>query len=284
MVKNGQRPIHDVRFEHPQGPGALVEVVRLTELRARSLEPSIYTSQRRDFHMLQLVTRGKGRHHFDFGSTRLSRGDVFHIRPGQVDWFDERSDHDALLVVFVPEAIPDREDLRVRLSNPLRPPRTDFARLEAIAHLIEDFQTHAHLRGSVLFLLRSLVRALQSLHSMATATSPSAAAKASLCERLEQLLAHHLRDRRDVAFYADRLGVSAKTLARATTELLGMSPKQRIDGAVVLEAKRLLVHSDLRVDEIASTLGFSEPTNFVKFFRRVTETTPQQFRNQAKQH
>lgn len=49
---------------------------------------------------------------------------------------------------------------------------------------------------------------------------------------------------------------------------------------IVLEAKRLLVHSLLPVANIGYELGFSEATNFVKFFHRGTRQTPGAFRAQ----
>jgi AraC-like DNA-binding protein len=57
-----------------------------------------------------------------------------------------------------------------------------------------------------------------------------------------------------------------------------LTPKALIDQRICLEAKRLLVYSTLSGSSLSSLLGFSEPTNFVKFFRRTTGTTPQQFR------
>ncbi|MEO8804931.1 MAG: helix-turn-helix domain-containing protein [Burkholderiaceae bacterium] len=45
-----------------------------------------------------------------------------------------------------------------------------------------------------------------------------------------------------------------------------------------LEAQRLLVHSTSTSVAIGELLGFSEPTNFVKFFRRRVGTTPEAFR------
>jgi AraC-like DNA-binding protein len=47
-----------------------------------------------------------------------------------------------------------------------------------------------------------------------------------------------------------------------------------------LEAKRLLAHSLFPVANIGYEIGFSEPTNFVKFFRRETRLTPGAFRSQ----
>jgi transcriptional regulator GlxA family with amidase domain len=46
----------------------------------------------------------------------------------------------------------------------------------------------------------------------------------------------------------------------------------------VLEAKRLLVHTQLPIGTITAEVGFSEPTNFVKFFRRRKGVLPFKFR------
>jgi AraC-like DNA-binding protein len=43
--------------------------------------------------------------------------------------------------------------------------------------------------------------------------------------------------------------------------------KSYIDARVVLEAKRILAHTTLSVAATGEDLGFSEPTNFVKFFK-----------------
>jgi AraC family transcriptional regulator, transcriptional activator of pobA len=57
-----------------------------------------------------------------------------------------------------------------------------------------------------------------------------------------------------------------------------VTPKQLIDERVCLEAQRLLVHTRWPLTRICAELGFCEPTNFVKFFRRTTGQTPEQFR------
>jgi AraC family transcriptional regulator, transcriptional activator of pobA len=52
-----------------------------------------------------------------------------------------------------------------------------------------------------------------------------------------------------------------------------------IDERVILEHKRLLVHTDLSIKELAAKTGFDEPTNLVKFFRHHTGHTPAAFRD-----
>nr|WP_280714772.1 helix-turn-helix domain-containing protein [Kitasatospora sp. MAP5-34] len=58
----------------------------------------------------------------------------------------------------------------------------------------------------------------------------------------------------------------------------GRSAKQLADARVALQAQRLLAHTDLPVAAIGRALGFTEATNFGKFFARETGRTPGGFR------
>jgi AraC-like DNA-binding protein len=65
---------------------------------------------------------------------------------------------------------------------------------------------------------------------------------------------------------------------RAVRAATGETPKGFIDKRVVLEAKRLLAHSDQPANRIAHQLGFSSATNFSKYFQQRTGQTPISFR------
>lgn len=92
------------------------------------------------------------------------------------------------------------------------------------------------------------------------------------------LLETHFRVHKQVSFYAGELSVTEKRLNQATSRILGKTSKQMIDDRILLEAKRLLVHSTDTIKEIAYQLGFLEPTNFIKYFRKHSLHTPVEFR------
>jgi AraC-like DNA-binding protein len=79
--------------------------------------------------------------------------------------------------------------------------------------------------------------------------------------------------------YARTLGYSTRTLSRASMDAAGVGAKEYIDRRVLLEAKRLLAHGDQPAAKIAVRLGFSSATNFSKFFRHRTDTSPLAFRH-----
>ena len=94
----------------------------------------------------------------------------------------------------------------------------------------------------------------------------------------KDLLEKHFRSDKSVSFYANKIHVSEKKLGKATAKILGKTPKELIDDRVLLEAKRLLVHGNKSIKEVGFTLGFEEPTNFIKYFRKHTLKTPVEFR------
>lgn len=88
------------------------------------------------------------------------------------------------------------------------------------------------------------------------------------------------KQNKQVGYYAAQMSITEKRLNRATTKILGKTPKVLIDERVMLEAKRLLAHTRESIKEIAYELGFQEPTNFIKYFRKHNGNTPIAFREQ----
>ena len=60
------------------------------------------------------------------------------------------------------------------------------------------------------------------------------------------------------------------------------TPNDIIKDRIILEAKRLLAHSDLNVKEIAYDLGYDDPAYFNRLFAKVSEIAPAEFRKQYK--
>lgn len=97
--------------------------------------------------------------------------------------------------------------------------------------------------------------------------------------KFRDLLDKQYQEQKAVSKYAVQLNVTQKRLNIATLKIMDITPKQMIDARIILEAKRLLVHTTDSVKEIGYTLGFDEPTNFVKYFKKHQNITPIEFRN-----
>lgn len=92
------------------------------------------------------------------------------------------------------------------------------------------------------------------------------------------LVENQYTKKKSVGEYASQLFISEKRLGQATTKILGMNPKEFINERIMLEAKRLLVHSNRSIKEIGIELGFDDPAYFFRYFRKYSESTPIEFR------
>ncbi len=82
-----------------------------------------------------------------------------------------------------------------------------------------------------------------------------------------------------VASLAERLHMSEKQLTRIVRNEYRTTPKELIDSIKICQAKKLLTESDMTLDQISETLGFSCHNNFNRFFKRVEGLPPGVFRH-----
>lgn len=99
--------------------------------------------------------------------------------------------------------------------------------------------------------------------------------------RFCDLVVKHYRESREVKYYADLLELTPKHLSKVIrTAANGLSPSEWIEHYVTTQAKRLIAtHATQTLQETAYLLGFSEPTSFYRYFKRVTGMTAKQFRD-----
>lgn len=124
--------------------------------------------------------------------------------------------------------------------------------------------------------LRSLMVHLSRLHA---ATSPAAFTAVGLVRRFRLEIERSFRTSTSVRGYARALGVTTSHLNESLRLETGLTAGNLIRSRLVLEAKRLLLHSELTVAEIGYELGFKDPSYFSRFIRRELKTSPQAFRN-----
>jgi AraC-like DNA-binding protein len=81
-----------------------------------------------------------------------------------------------------------------------------------------------------------------------------------------------------VLYYANALNITAGHLNYLCNSHLGIGAKKYIQNKIILEAKRLLLYSDLPISEIAYRLDFEDPSYFIRKFKQLTNITPLSFR------
>ncbi|MGH6638202.1 MAG: helix-turn-helix domain-containing protein [Polaromonas sp.] len=284
--------LEQISWNPPGGYALDLEVLSIADLRQRGTEAHFRRPQRVHFHHLLIVTRGQCTHVVDFVPHACHSGTCLVLPAGQVQKYDFSRPWAGWLVVFPPEFVAPASDARLRDTL-------------SVAHLFEalptrltlDRETHREVQRTIVqmrtdarlpasaqlrnaLLRHQLCALLLRLSTVAPESGADRPAAASLARfrRFRELVEQHYRQWHQVAPYADRLGCASKSLTRATQDVAGVSAKAFVAQRITLEAKRLLVHTTESVQGVGAALGFDEPTNFVKFFRREAGCTPQQFR------
>ncbi|WP_170250038.1 helix-turn-helix domain-containing protein [Sphingobacterium allocomposti] len=102
-----------------------------------------------------------------------------------------------------------------------------------------------------------------------------------LSRKFSQLVETNYHKLHSVSEYAALLHISPKTLNRKIVKEKGTSPNTFVKNRIILQAKRLLAHTDLSVKEISAQLGYDDQSYFVRFFKIQTEKSPLEFRKTA---
>lgn len=95
-----------------------------------------------------------------------------------------------------------------------------------------------------------------------------------------QLVEWHYTRYHSVADYAALLNITPKALNKRITRNTDTTPNDLIKNRIILEAKRLLVHTHLSIKEIGYKLGYDDTSYFTRFFTKQTKVAPQSFRFQ----
>lgn len=102
-----------------------------------------------------------------------------------------------------------------------------------------------------------------------------------LVRQFNILVEEHFRTKKTVLEYADLLFKSPKTIANVFHKYSDETPLQIIHNRVIMEAKRMLYFTDKTAKEIGYELGYSDPAQFSKLFKKVTGTTVTGFKNSS---
>ena len=100
-----------------------------------------------------------------------------------------------------------------------------------------------------------------------------------VAKTFREALERHFITAKRPAEYAAQLNISAPYLNECVKATTGHPVSYHIQQRVVLEAKRLLYHSDASVKEIAGELGYDDYPYFSRLFTKVAGMSALAFRN-----
>ena len=242
------------------------------------------------FNMIVYYTAGVSKQLVDFVWHPVKANSIIHLSKGQINAFQFTEGLKGFILVFT-------EDFLKKQMNSL--PKNEIERLfnahlfspsiqvpedsnvlnyfqlffEEYSNVKEDYNqnnVYASLHAIIFSKLERL-KQLQTSHFNRTE-------KVVTFLNFKSLLEDNFSKSRNADFYAKKLSLTYKHLNTICKDTVHITAKQFIDTFVILEAKRLLINSEIKSTELAYRLGFEEPTNFVKYFKKHTGSTPNNFK------
>ena len=147
-----------------------------------------------------------------------------------------------------------------------------FRRRLAEPHLFQTDILGKQLQIFLLDLWEIFRSAIENVHNADNSTS-------LLFTRFMNMLPSYSKTEREVAFYADKLCVSAKHLSEMVKKSSGHPASYWINGYSMQEIYSLLKRPDLTLAEIANLMNFYNPAHFTRFVKKQTGKSPSELRH-----
>ncbi|MBK7742146.1 MAG: helix-turn-helix domain-containing protein [Saprospiraceae bacterium] len=280
------------KYSFKQGLPQEFELVGIGQL-YNNHSDSLTTPHRAGFYHILWFQKGSPTHLVDFNPVEIKPNTILFLNKDTVQRFDKKGGFDGKAILFTDGFFCNTEaDIKYLRSSILFNDLFSVSQIQMsktaslFAHLFQLMEielenekdiSQPHILKNLLhnfLLLSERERRKQNF------TEIKKSADLDYVMLFKDLLESNYHKLKQVSNYAKIISVTEKRLNQATSKILGKSPKQMIDERVMLEAKRLLAHTNESVKEIGFELGFDEPTNFIKYFRKHSNSTPVEFREQ----
>lgn len=287
-------PIYTIEQLNACDKGITMNVdIRRLEVHAKNVD-SVHFPHRHDFYNLIYITQGSGTHDIDFRRFEVLPNQLFFMNDGQIhDWnlsddikgytlffkrefynvaetsfsipnlpFFNTSANEAQMVIFEPDEARTIENIFEDIFNEFQ---------KGLLHHEAIIKTWLKI-----ILIRSL-RAYQPQFA-----NLGSDLNISKIRSFEKLIENHYREYKSVTDFAEKLNITANYLNAICTKTVGRTAGELIRDRIVLEAKRLLLHSTMSVCEMAYHLGYDDCSYFIRVFKKDVGHTPEQFRLKTK--
>ncbi len=143
----------------------------------------------------------------------------------------------------------------------------------------DEFENRDNIQGEMLrVLLKRLIIKLTRLIKLQSPVGDLSPTDLDAVRQFNLLVENNYKKHHQVQDYAAMMFKSPKTLSNLFAKHSEKSPVQVIADRIFLESKRLLLYTDKSAGEIGFELGFDEPAHFSRFFKKMADSTPTEFK------
>jgi len=275
-------------FKTKYGDELLIDLIHLETLEKYIMEDCPH---RLTYYDITLLTGGKGYFHIDQSRYSIQKGTILFSSPGQIRYWNIETLPGGYVLIFEEEFLSrflnDQQFINTLkyFNTGSNPPKIDLAAtdIQYVTNLMENIKQEIETfsRNDKHILQALLYQALAWLNRKYTATYKTAGTENynKYISQFSGLVNKEFKSQHSVTYYAENLNITSGHLNDLCKSHLGINAKTYIQSRIILEAKRLLLYTDLQIEVIASQLSFEETSYFIRWFRQFTGITPLSFRH-----
>lgn len=270
-------------------------MIKISELLDSNLADQITQNHKVNSYILIFIEDNLGKHSIDYTDFYYTKGTILAIRKNKAHHFYKNNKVRGYFLIFNEEFLNSYLNQRevsktIQMFNEvLVSPKTqlkegEFVEVFYFLRQIEN-EFSERLDEYSFRIIRSLLHILITLmHRIKSKGYNKEQLSNYLREfiKFQNLLENDYSKSKKVNYYANKLGFSTKKLNTIVQYIADKPVKSFIDDLVIIKAKSFLLNSSLSVKEVAFKLGFKDPTNLYKYFKKHTNYTPETFRKQYK--
>ncbi|KEY19312.1 AraC family transcriptional regulator [Kaistella antarctica] len=241
------------------------------------------------FYTLLIIESGSGNLMIDHEVHQLKKRRVFFVNYNQVFRFADVENLTGEAVLFTRSfynlIYTGNRKIKDDTAFSQLPTLTDFAKndltnfITGITDIKKEFSDPKVLSKEIICLLlkASMLKYIRKTDN-ADFINFKTSRKSTYIEQFKSLVETHFKELKRTSDYSEKLTISANYLNALIKEKLDISAENVIQNRVILEAERFLLNTDLSVTEISFELGFSDKSHFGKYFKKITQESPNSFR------
>ena len=242
------------------------------------------------FFEILWIRNGETKHFIDEYELNLSLDTIYFMSPGQVHQLEKHGEVNGECIMFTEEffilnftskeALDKLSFLRNSYKNPhIKLDAETKVSLEPILQLMyAEFSRIPHSKIALSSLTFLLLNLLERLYE--TQKNNNLAGHTSILDKFSKLLEDHFCTQKPISFYAEQLCLTAHYLNGIIKKATGKSVSEVIRDRLMLETKRILVHTDQPIGEIADQLGFNDFSYFSRQFKKQNGISPDRYRSE----
>ncbi len=250
---------------------------------------AITEAHRHNYFEILLFFGSGGSHMIDFETYPIVEMSIHFVAPGQVHALKRGANVTGYVVVFSKEfmflntsdkVLNDFPAFNKTLSPVLLAKSELFLEIQKQVQLMElEYKGNHPFKDAILahyisiLLLKCKALLIESPFYKNTDT-----AARNLIQQFNNLLEEKFILLHKVNEYADILHVTPNHLSESIKKITSKTAGELIHQRLILEAKRLLLHSSITAKELAYSLNFNDPSYFSRFFKANTGLSPESFR------